>query len=132
MNHNDNSDDSDDTTTVRALRSAVAGFIEKRDWEQFHTPQELAVSISIEAAELLEIFQWKLREELPPGGIPPGIRERIREELADVMIYALGLANVLGEDVSELVMEKLQANERKYPVEKSRGNARKYTELERD
>ncbi len=120
---------SDDTTTVRALRSAVERFVRERDWEQYHSPQDLAVSISIEAAELLEIFQWKLRDDVAARDIPAERLERIREELADIIIYALGLSNTLDLDVSELVMRKLELNGRKYPVEKCRGRADKYSEL---
>ena len=120
---------SDDSTTVRALRSAVESFIRERDWKQYHSPQDLAVSISIEAAELLEIFQWKLRDDIAPGDIPAERLDRIKEELADVIIYALSLSNTLDLDVADLVMRKLELNEGKYPVEKCRGRAEKYTEL---
>jgi NTP pyrophosphatase (non-canonical NTP hydrolase) len=102
----------------------VGDFIEVRDWKQFHTPQDLAVSISIEAAELLEIFQWELRKDLPPEKL-----EHLKEELADVMIYCLSMANCLDLNVSEIVLEKVEKNERKYPVERVKGSSKKPEEV---
>jgi dCTP diphosphatase len=102
----------------RAL-DALRQFVAERDWKQFHTRENLAKSISIEAAELLELFQW---EKTPD-------EERIREELADVLAYCLHLADDLGIDIDELVLEKVAKNELKYPVEKSRGNSEKYDRL---
>jgi NTP pyrophosphatase (non-canonical NTP hydrolase) len=100
---------------LEALRKFVAG----RDWKQFHTRENLAKSISIEAAELLELFQW--------GDEPD--EERIREELADVLAYCLHLADDLGIDVDDLVLEKVAKNELKYPVDKSKGTSHKYDRL---
>lgn len=102
----------------RALE-ALRQFVAERDWKQFHTRENLAKSISIEAAELLELFQW--------GDEPD--EERIREELADVLAYCLHLADDLGIDVDDLVLEKVAKNELKYPVEKSRGTSQKYDRL---
>ena len=95
-----------------------------RDWRQFHTPKDLAISMSLEAAELLEVFQWsgadlECRDKL----------EEIREELADVLSYCILMADVCGLDLDEIMNEKVSKNEAKYPVEKARGNAAKYTEL---
>ena len=100
-------------------REALAAFVSERDWAQFHTPETLSKSISIEAAELLECFQWS----------PEGEPGRVREELADVLTYCLLLANLLGEDAEELVLEKLQATRAKYPVERARGRSTKYDQL---
>ena len=102
----------------------VLAFRDRRDWRQYHTPKDLAISLSLEAAELLEIFQWsgadlECREKLPA----------LREELADVVMYAVSLADRLGLDLDEIVLEKLRRNEEKYPVEKARGRKEKYTEL---
>jgi dCTP diphosphatase len=102
----------------RALE-ALRQFVAARDWKQFHTRENLAKSISIEAAELLELFQW--------GDEPE--EERIREELADVLAYCLHLADDLGIDVDDLVLEKVAKNELKYPVEKSKGTSQKYDRL---
>ena len=104
--------------TERALE-ALRKFVAERDWKQFHTRENLAKSISIEAAELLELFQW--------GDEPD--EERIREELADVLAYCLHLADDLGIDVDTLVVEKVAKNELKYPVEKSKGTSYKYDRL---
>jgi NTP pyrophosphatase (non-canonical NTP hydrolase) len=98
---------------------ALAAFVTERDWAQFHTPETLSKSISIEAAELLECFQWSSEGE----------PSRVREELADVLTYCLLLANLLGEDPQKLVLEKLQATRAKYPVERARGRSTKYDQL---
>ena len=108
-----------DETIRRVLR-----FRDDRDWRQFHTPKDLAISLSLEAAELLEVFQWsgadlECRDKL----------ERIREELADVMSCCVLMADVCGLDLDEILREKVAKNEAKYPVEKARGSAAKYTEL---
>lgn len=105
----------------------IRQFRDARDWLQFHNPKDLAVSIAIEAAELLEEFQWKSPEESKRYAAEN--RERIADEVADVAIYLLELTDVLGIDLSAAIHAKLDKNERKYPVEKSRGNSKKYTEL---
>ena len=102
----------------------VLKFRDDRDWRQFHTPKDLAISLTLETAELLEVFQWsgadlECRDKL----------ERIREELADVLSYCVLMADVCGLDLDEILREKVAKNEAKYPVEKARGRADKYTEL---
>lgn len=97
----------------------LRSFVEARDWAQFHSEENLAKSISIEASELLECFQWSSNAE----------RLRIREELADVLTYAYLLADKLGVDPSELILEKLEQTEEKYPVDKARGSSAKYDQL---
>ena len=99
-------------------------FRDDRDWRQFHNEKDLAISISLEAAELLELFQWKSPEEVRENSI-----ERIKEELADVLIYSHMLASNLDLDIDEIIEAKLEKNNIKYPVDKSRGNKEKYTEL---
>ena len=99
-------------------------FRDDRDWRQFHNEKDLAISISLEAAELLELFQWKSPEEARESSI-----ERIKEELADVLIYSHMLASNLELDIDEIIEAKLEKNNIKYPVDKSRGNKEKYTEL---
>jgi len=111
---------SDGTTTVRALRERVAEFVHARDWEQYHRPTNLAKAISVEAAELLELFQWREDGE----ALGPAVRARIEEELSDVVIYCLSLANAMGLDLSEAVVDKLRRNEARYPVAEWRGRAR--------
>ena len=102
----------------------VLAFRDQRDWRQYHNPKDLAISLSLEAAELLEVFQWS-------GGDGEGRKKlpEMREELADVLMYAILLSDRLGFDLDEIIMEKLRRNEEKYPVEKSRGRKEKYTEL---
>ena len=98
----------------------IRKFTEDRDWDQFHSAANLAKSISIEAAELLECFQWSdTQYDL----------EHVKEELADVMVYCQYMLDRLGLDADEIVMSKMEKNEAKYPVEKARGSAAKYTEL---
>ena len=102
----------------------VIQFRDDREWRQFHTPKDLAISLSLEAAELLEIFQW--------SGTDLECRDnlgRIREELADVLSYCVLMADVCGLDLDEILNAKVDQNAAKYPVEKARGSAAKYTEL---
>ena len=102
----------------------VLKFRDDRDWRQFHTPKDLAISMSLEAAELLELFQWSGTDLECPGN-----RNRLREELADVLSYCILMADVCGLDLDQIMNEKIDKNEAKYPVEKARGSAAKYTEL---
>ena len=98
----------------------IRRFTEERDWDQFHSPANLAKSISIEAGELLECFQWDEENyDL----------ERVKEELADVMVYCIDMADKLDLDMDEIIHAKMQKNAAKYPVEKAKGNAKKYNEL---
>lgn len=108
-----------DETIARVLR-----FRDDRDWLQFHTPKDLAISLSLEAAELLEVFQWSGTDLQCEEK-----RDKIREELADVLSYCILMADVCGMDLDEIMNEKVTKNEVKYPVEKARGRAEKYTEL---
>ena len=103
-------------TTIDRIRK----FSDDRDWDQFHSPANLAKSIVIEAAELLECFQWDDQE---------CNMQHVKEELADVIVYCQNMLDKLGLDVDEIVNMKLTQNEEKYPVEKARGNAAKYDEL---
>ena len=99
-------------------------FRDDRDWAQFHNSKDLAISISLEAAELLESFQWS-GEDLEPGTK----MDHVKEELADVLIYCTLLADHLGVDPATIMLEKIAKNEEKYPVAKAKGTLRKYTEL---
>ena len=115
---------SDNETTVLELRRKIAGFVSERRWERFHTPKNLAESICIEAAELLEIFQWVGSEESREYAQREENRDRASEELADVVIYCLGMANTIDIDLSDSVARKIKKNEKKYPKEKFLGKAR--------
>ena len=102
----------------------VLNFRDDRNWRQFHTPKDLAISMSLEAAELLELFQWSGADLDCTAN-----RGKLKEELADILSYCILMADVCGLDLDEIMNEKVTKNEAKYPVEKARGNAAKYTEL---
>ena len=105
----------------------IRKFRDDRDWQQFHDPKNLAVSISIEAAELLELFQWQTGEESTRFAAEN--RERVSEEIADVAIYLVELADITGIDLAKAIDAKLEKNARKYPVDKARSVSTKYTDL---
>jgi len=111
------------------LVRAILAFREARDWRQFHNPKDLAISISLEAAELLEHFQWKSPAEVERYLAEAGARIRVGQEMADVLILLVSLADILGLDLVEVAREKLAENARKYPVERARGSAAKYDAL---
>jgi NTP pyrophosphatase (non-canonical NTP hydrolase) len=103
----------------KAIIEALRKFVNERDWEKFHTPSNLAKSISIESAELLELFQWSEDADV----------DRVREELADVLTYCLLMVDKLNLDPTSIVLEKLEKTAQKYPVEKSKGTSDKYDRL---
>ncbi|VBB46443.1 MazG nucleotide pyrophosphohydrolase [uncultured Desulfatiglans sp.] len=115
---------------LQALLRAVISFRDERDWAQYHNPKDLAISLALEAAELLEIFQWKSPEQVQAMKSDEQACRRVKEELGDVLIYALNLANEFTFDPAEVVLEKLAINGRKYPVEKAKGRADKYSAYE--
>ena len=122
---------SDDEATVRLLREAVATFVRERDWEQFHTAKELATAISIEAAELMELFLWMEPSQVQQAVAQPDTRKRVEDELADVVILCLSLANHLQIGFAAAVLAKVNANAQKYPAAMVRGSAKKYTQYQR-
>lgn len=107
------------TTKSTTMKQTLRAFVAERDWSQFHTPANLAKSISIEAAELLECFQWSEDADI----------DRVKEELADVLTYCLMLADKLGVEPEALILDKLEQTKAKYPVDKSRGKSDKYDRL---
>ena len=111
----------DAQTTVAELRELVRRFVDQRDWVQFHTPKNLAMSAAIEAAELMEHFQWLTPEASLDGATDPGEKAAVGEELADVVCYLLAMANGLGLDVADCVERKMAKNAEKYPADKFRG-----------
>jgi dCTP diphosphatase len=111
---------------VEDLRSKIAVFIEERDWEQFHSPKNLAMALSVEVAEIVEHFQWLTEEQ--SRNLPPEKLAEIREEIGDVMIYLAELADKLGIDPVEAARAKVEINKRKYPATLVKGRASKYTE----
>ena len=104
---------------MRELTEKVVGFTRERDWDQFHSPENLAKSISIEAGELLECFQWNNEYDL----------DEVKEELADVLNYCIQMADKLGLDPKQIVLDKMEKTAKKYPVEKAKGVSTKYTKL---
>ena len=119
----------DATTTLADLKQRVLAFVRERDWEQFHSPKNLSMALAAEAAELMEHFLWTAGEASHARAREAARRREIEDELADVVIYALEFANVTGTDLAAAIESKLAANAQKYPVEKARGRADKYTEL---
>jgi len=114
-------------TDLDTLRDQLRAFAQARDWDQFHSPKNLAMALAGEAGELLENFQW-LTEEQSRHPSPETLRAA-GEEIADVLLYLVRLADKLGIDPVAAARDKLRANAERYPVDKARGNARKYTEL---
>jgi len=112
---------------IEALQAALRQFAAAREWEQFHSPKNLAAALSVEAAELLEHFQWLTEEQ--SRNLPSDKQEKVAEELADVLLYLLQIADKLGIDPLDAARRKMQRNAMKYPVELARGSMRKYTEL---
>jgi len=108
--------------TIRLREFAAA-----RDWEQFHSPKNLAMALAVEASEIMEHFQWLTEEQ--SSSLPPKKLQQVREEIADVLIYLTRLADRLGVDPLMAAYEKLEVNQAKYPADKVRGSAKKYTEL---
>ena len=105
---------------MEEVKAAVVKFTKDRDWDQFHSPANLAKSIAIESGELLECFQWSDDNY---------DKEQVCKELADVVNYAILLADKLNVNLEDIIMEKLEENSKKYPIDKSKGNSKKYTEL---
>lgn len=119
---------SDENATLEDLKARVLAFAEEREWLQFHSPKNLSMAIAAESAELMEHYLWTDSEasrKLTQGDK----RKKIEEELADIVIYAIEFANVTGIDLQTAILEKMQQNARKYPVEKAKGRSDKYTEL---
>jgi len=115
------------TDPLRDLRDELRAFAAARDWDQFHSPRNLATALAVEAAELLEPFQWLTDEQ--SRALPPASRAAVEEELADVLLYLVRLADKLDVDLAAAARAKIVRNGDKYPVAKSRGSSRKYDAL---
>ncbi|HET8691863.1 MAG TPA: nucleotide pyrophosphohydrolase [Steroidobacteraceae bacterium] len=116
-----------DPSSFEKLREEVRKFASERNWEQFHSPKNLSMALCVEAAELLELFQWKTESD--SQSLSNSDLERAREELADVLLYLISLADRLGIDLAVAAKDKLRINAGKYPITKSFGSSRKYTDL---
>ena len=112
---------------IKELTTKIKKFRDKRDWKKFHNPKDVSLSLLLEAAELLERFQWKSSGEVEKYAKEN--KDAIGDEIADVAIYLLGLTNDLGLDLKKIIEKKLKKNEKKYPVKKSKGKHTKYTKL---
>lgn len=110
--------------SITELTEKIVAFRDERNWKQFHNPKDIAISIMLEASELLEVFQWSGADTAVDTDKK---MDKVKEELADVLIYALLMGNDLGLDISEIVSAKIDENNRKYPAEKAYGRADKYT-----
>ena len=115
---------------MAGLKTRILAFREERDWKQFHKPKDLALALGIEASELSELFLWKDESKIEAMADHAGDVEAISDELADVLIYAVLLADHFDIDLVQAAGRKLDKNAQKYPVAKSKGNAKKYTELD--
>ncbi|OZI43195.1 nucleotide pyrophosphohydrolase [Bordetella genomosp. 4] len=124
-----NSSPTDPLINVTPLSKALDQFATERDWAQFHSPKNLVMALTGEVGELTEIFQWMTEAQSLTAGTNPDTAQAVREELADVQLYLVRLASVLGVDLNEAVQAKLQKNAVKYPADKARGSSKKYTEL---
>lgn len=114
-------------TSLEELRAALQRFASDRDWDQFHSPKNLAIAVSVEAAELLEHFQWT--PEADSAVLTPDQHAKVREEIADVLLYLIRLADKLNIDILAAASDKIQVNAAKYPMDKVRGSSKKYTEF---
>lgn len=109
------------------IKSKIRAFRDERDWMQFHSPKNLAISITLESAELLEHFQWKSEQEAEQHAV--SAKDEIADEIADIAVYLIELSDNLDIDLEKSILNKLLKNAEKYPPEKAKGNAKKYTEL---
>ena len=112
---------------IKEIQDKVIEFRDARDWAQYHNPKDFAISISLEAAELLEIFQWRDAGEVEALKGNEETRRRVKEELGDILIYALTMSHKFDFDPTDIVLDKIQINDEKYPEEKVKGKSDKYT-----
>ncbi len=113
---------------IKEIQEKLEAFATERDWAQFHSPKNLSMALAGEVGELLEIFQWMTEEQ--SKNLTDVDKRKVSEELADIMIYLLKLADKTGIDINQSVIDKIEINARKYPIEKAKGSAKKYTELD--
>lgn len=119
----------DHETKVHELKDKVKKFCEDRDWDQFHGAKDLAIALTIEAAELLEIFRWKSEKEVKELLENPEKKEKLEEEMADILYFLVRIAQMYNIDISDALDKKLAHNDKKYPVEKFKGSNKKYNEV---
>ena len=119
----------DSEVTIGQIKDIIRGHCSARDWDQFHNAKDLAIGIITEASELLEAFRWKNAQEIEEIMLNPKTRQEVSEEMVDVLFFLVRLAERYNIDLSEEFSRKMEKNERKYPVEKSKGSNKKYTEI---
>ena len=119
----------DAETNLQEIKDKVLAFAIERDWEQFHSPKNLSMAVSAEAAELMEHFLWQTADQSRLDVQQDAIRDKVAEELADILIFSIQFANVTGLSLSTIIDDKMQQNAKKYPIEKARGRSDKYTDL---
>lgn len=124
-----NNDSLEDSVDLKHIQERLASFAAERDWDQFHSPKNLAMALAGEAGELLEIFQWLTEEQSRSICTTAKGKKKVEEEVADIAIYLARLCDKLGLDLNKAVMDKIAVNEQKYPVSKAKGNAKKYNEV---
>ncbi|MBK24220.1 MAG: nucleotide pyrophosphohydrolase [Halobacteriovorax sp.] len=113
---------------VGKFQKQLSDFAKEREWEQFHSPKNIAMALSVEASELMEIFQWKTTDE--SRELCEKDLRKVQEEVADVFLYTMRMADLLNINIGEAIESKMEQNAQKYPVDKSRGNSKKYNELD--
>jgi NTP pyrophosphatase (non-canonical NTP hydrolase) len=126
--HGSNVNKAESRNDLLELRELIREFVSERDWDQFHTPKNLATALSVEASELLEPFQWLVSGE--KSELDEAKQTAIRHEMADVLVYLIRLADKMDVDLFQAVVEKMALNRKKYPADKVRGDSRKYSEYE--
>jgi NTP pyrophosphatase (non-canonical NTP hydrolase) len=126
---NDPASPNEPLVDVSGLQEAIALFARERDWDQFHSPKNLAMALTGEVGELVELFQWLSEDASHRVAHEPATARRVRDEIADVLVYLARLAAVLEVDLDEAVRSKLAANALKYPADRARGNAKKHSDL---
>ncbi len=114
---------------IEKIFPIISDFVKERDWEQFHSIKNLSMALSVETSELLEIFQWLREDESNRITEDPKLKMKVEEEIADIFIYLLRIAMRTNIDIEEAVINKMKKNAEKYPLEKSKGNAKKYTDF---
>jgi dCTP diphosphatase len=116
------------STDLHSLTQRLREFAAARDWDQFHSPKNLTMALSVEVAEIVEHFQWLSEEQ--SNNLPQKTRDKVETELADTLLYLIRLADKLEVDLFSAAQGKIEVNEQRYPVDKARGNAKKYTDLD--
>ncbi|WPU66881.1 nucleotide pyrophosphohydrolase [Peredibacter starrii] len=117
------------TIDLPKIQQIVKQFAEERDWDKFHSVKNLSMALTVESSELMEIFQWLTEDESNRAHLDPKLKTKIEDEVADVFIYLLRIVGKTDMDLEQAILNKMQKNIEKYPVDKARGNSKKYTDL---